>query len=524
MRTPTMLAAVAAATALPLLVTQSEAAGPGGPSSPVEIFVAPERVEVTAGRPCLPSPLTLGMTNTGDEAVFADSFVRADAPLTLSRGMFSTQLPTGAEVTVPATVSAPHGTEPGEYELTLELAQESPPQGPTVRVPVDVTAPAEGPGTNLLLGRAVSPSSTYFTASGSFWPCGGVDGDRTWSRETAWNSANRGDFPDVYTVTLPEPDRMNRIDLYTSTAPDRNGLRDWDVEVRTGDGWATVAQVRGNTDRHVSSLFEPVEASAVRIVGMASNGGDYSRIAEVEAYFDGPVAMSLAAEPPFVLYGGGATEALLTLTNITDEDAEGTASVQAPEGWSAEPAEHEYQLDPGAAESFSFTVVSAPDATSSTEYEVVATLSPDGRDAALRIPVRDGVLYTHDGAPWYVETGGWSASSLTGHDGTPSRYSHNAEGGSGATATWTPQLPQAGTYRVDVWYPTNHTTTTAASYTVQHSDGAAELVVNQQENADAWNTLGTWAFDEGDAGSVTLTSAATGHHRANAVRFAPVAE
>ena len=250
---------------------------------PISLSATPDQQQVTAGLPCLPAPpITLGITNPRDEAVYADTFLRHDGPLVLSRGMFSSYIPPATEVTAPVRVSAPYDTALGRYEISLESDRES------LRIPIDVVAPPEkGPGDNLILGEQADPSSTYVTSSVYFSPCGGVDGDRTWSHATAWNSANSGTFPATYTVTLPEPELMNRVELYTNAAV--TGLRDWDVRVMTPDDqWQTVAEVRGNTLAHVTSTFPAVEAVKVEIVGLDANRHDYVRIAEVEAYYDAP--------------------------------------------------------------------------------------------------------------------------------------------------------------------------------------------------------------------------------------------
>lgn len=81
---------------------------------------------------------------------------------------------------------------------------------------------------------------------------------------------------------------VSRVDLHTLDSARepaaRFGLRDWDVQVRVSGEWRTVDEVRANSVGVVSSEFAPVAADAVRIVGLASNNGDYSRIVELEVY------------------------------------------------------------------------------------------------------------------------------------------------------------------------------------------------------------------------------------------------
>ncbi|MQA78349.1 MAG: hypothetical protein GEV10_07705 [Streptosporangiales bacterium] len=264
------------AVAAVLLVSPATVGKAEKPSSPVTISATPGEQRVRAGLPCLPAPpVDLGLTNTTGDAVYADMFVTTDDPLQLSRGMFSSYLPAKTKATAPLSVGAAYGTKPGSYAVTLQSG------GRHLRVPIEVVAPpVKSPGDNLLLGERADPSSTYVTGAQEFDPCGGVDGDRTWST-SAWNSASSGEFPDHYTVTLPKAAKMNRVDVYTHATA---GMTDWDVRVLTSTGWRTVAAVRDNSAASRGSTFAPVTATQVQIVGLDSVNHDYSRIREVEAY------------------------------------------------------------------------------------------------------------------------------------------------------------------------------------------------------------------------------------------------
>jgi hypothetical protein len=156
-------------------------------------------------------------------------------------------------------------------------------------VPVEVKPmPAKGPGSNVALGEQAAASSTH----GNFALCGAVDGDSDsnhWDTLTGWNDGTRGVFPDTYDVALFEPTKINRVELYTLDTAQwpaaTNGLRDWDVQVRSGAGdWRTVAQVRDSVAGHVTATFDPIQADAVRILCLAGNGNTYSRIVELEVY------------------------------------------------------------------------------------------------------------------------------------------------------------------------------------------------------------------------------------------------
>jgi hypothetical protein len=263
------------------------AAGPGkGPGRPpaIELSASPERVEVV-GLPCLPSELTVSMTNVGTTDTYADATLTADAPLALSRNVFSSWLP-AADPDIPASarveVRAPRDATPGTYEIDFAAGKEH------LSVPVEVLPlPSKAAGENLALGEQATASSTH----GNFSVCGAVDGDNdseNWSTSTGWNDATRSVFPDTYDVRLAEPTDISRVELHSLDSARypaaTNALKDWDVQVLTDGQWLTADQVRGNVEGHVTSTFPPLHADAVRIVALASNDAAYSRIVELEVY------------------------------------------------------------------------------------------------------------------------------------------------------------------------------------------------------------------------------------------------
>jgi alpha-L-rhamnosidase len=64
----------------------------------------------------------------------------------------------------------------------------------------------------------------------------------------------------------------------------KTGLRDFDVEALVDGGWRTVTAVRGNTTGTVERTFDPVRATALRVVVQDSNDHNYSRVIELEGY------------------------------------------------------------------------------------------------------------------------------------------------------------------------------------------------------------------------------------------------
>lgn len=240
------------------------------------------QVAVTAV-PCAKQGFELRFGNTGTTAVYADAFLDAAAPLTLSRKLVSSYLPPGYTLKVPIAVNAPRGTAPGNYTIQIKAGDQK------LSLPVQVGEPPTDNSGNLARFVPVSASSEHLPV---YPACGAVDGDRDsehWAKTTGWNDATKGNFPDWLQVTFDQPQSVGRVDLYTLDSKQypaaEYGLKDWDVQAKVGDAWQTVAEVRGNLAGLNSSTFTPVTATAVRILALASNEGPtYSRVVELEVY------------------------------------------------------------------------------------------------------------------------------------------------------------------------------------------------------------------------------------------------
>jgi F5/8 type C domain-containing protein len=233
--------------------------------------------------PCSKQGFELRFGNTGKNAVYADAFLQADAPLTLSRQLVSSYLPPGYTLKVRIDVNAPRGTAPGKYAISIKAGDQK------LDLPVEVGEPPVDNSGNLARFVPVTASSEHLPV---YPACGAVDGDRDsehWAKTTGWNDATKGNFPDWLQVTFDQPQTVGRVDLYTLNSKQypaaRYGLKDWDVLAQVNGTWQPVAQVRGNTAGMTSSTFTPVTATAVRVLALASNEGPtYSRIVELEVY------------------------------------------------------------------------------------------------------------------------------------------------------------------------------------------------------------------------------------------------
>ena len=71
---------------------------------------------------------------------------------------------------------------------------------------------------------------------------------------------------------------------------------------------------------------------------------------------------------------------------------------------------------------------------------------------------------------------------------------------------WKPEIPERGEYSVYISYQTLPKSTSSAHYSVHHMGGTTEFIVNQKLAGGMWVYLGTFEFDKGSDGYVTLTS------------------
>ncbi|MBR6055454.1 MAG: N-acetylmuramoyl-L-alanine amidase [Bacteroidales bacterium] len=96
----------------------------------------------------------------------------------------------------------------------------------------------------------------------------------------------------------------------------------------------------------------------------------------------------------------------------------------------------------------------------------------------------------------------------------------SGEGKGSHSAEWTPDIPERGFYAVYVSYKTVKNSTSSALYTVKHMGGESAFYVNQTMGGGTFVYLGTFEFDKGTEGCVTLSAGKTGGVlTADAVRF-----
>lgn len=120
-------------------------------------------------------------------------------------------------------------------------------------------------------------------------------------------------------------------------------------------------------------------------------------------------------------------------------------------------------------------------------------------------------------------TGSWSASShFPGFYGSNYITDGNTDKGT-KTIRFTPNLPRTGEYAVYTRWNSDNVRATNVPMQVVHAGGTANLTINQQQNGNTWNLLGTWTFASGTAGSLFIQNAGTnGFVIADAVRFVEI--
>ncbi|MGY4770738.1 PhoD-like phosphatase N-terminal domain-containing protein [Kribbella sp. CWNU-51] len=196
----------------------------------------------------------------------------------LSRQQFSSYLPVDQLVTAPLEITVPRGTTPATHTVDLSVGREH------LKVPVAIKPVPQRD--DVLLGEQAVASST----NGDMRLCGGVDGNSDSAQwgASGWHDSTKGAFPDTYGVDFLQPTMIGRVVLQTLDSARYPaavmGIRDFDIQVRTGDTWTTVGEVRGNVLGKVTVTFGPRAVDAVQLVSRDSNDHGYSRIVELEAY------------------------------------------------------------------------------------------------------------------------------------------------------------------------------------------------------------------------------------------------
>lgn len=132
------------------------------------------------------------------------------------------------------------------------------------------------------------------------------------------------------------------------------------------------------------------------------------------------------------------------------------------------------------------------------------------------IPLEPAILLDN-GDPGYTESGSWSTSSLTGYDGSDTRYSYNTPG---AYATWAPTIPEDADYDVYIYKVAHSASDPNAEIQIAYNGGTDTQYHDFSAGSSGWIYLGAFPFASGSPGYVRNTLYTSGKSaRADAVIF-----
>ena len=137
--------------------------------------------------------------------------------------------------------------------------------------------------------------------------------------------------------------------------------------------------------------------------------------------------------------------------------------------------------------------------------------------APAEIIVDNAALGVSDAAGGRTFTGKWCKSTAANKYGTDSLYSC---GTSLDTYRWTPNITDAQSYDVYVWWSAHPNRSAAVPIKVVHGGGTANKSFNQKGGGGQWVLHGRYAFAVGTAGYIEVSDSG-GQSAADAVRIVP---
>lgn len=156
-----------------------------------------------------------------------------------------------------------------------------------------------------------------------------------------------------------------------------------------------------------------------------------------------------------------------------------------------------------------------------TYYYVVAAKNSIGvssNSLEVSATMDNAIIKDDADADGITLTGTWTASTgIAGFYGTD--YLYASPGATTASARFTPTLPHTNSYQVYLRWAAYPNRATNTPVDVNYAVGSKTLSVNQTTNGGTWNWLGTFPFNAGTNGSVTVHGATSGYAVADAVRW-----
>ncbi len=140
-------------------------------------------------------------------------------------------------------------------------------------------------------------------------------------------------------------------------------------------------------------------------------------------------------------------------------------------------------------------------------------------DAVMFVPLpTPPIALSVSGGTGVTVNGSWTQSTAI----TPIYGNYYIYNSGGSSVQFTPSLPSAGPYQVYAWWTAFSNRATNAPFSIVNAKGTASVTENQQVNGGQWVLLGTYSFNAGTGGSVTVgTTGANGDVVVDAVEFVP---
>jgi sugar lactone lactonase YvrE len=152
-------------------------------------------------------------------------------------------------------------------------------------------------------------------------------------------------------------------------------------------------------------------------------------------------------------------------------------------------------------------------------YYTVTAVAPGGESVSSApvsaVPYKP-IIDNTDPSPEVTRAGSWTNSTSPCYNASFPTYFygtnsvHDGNTGKGEkTFTYTPTIPATGAYDVYIRWVASGNRTTATPVTIVHANGTNTVSVNQRIDGGAWRLLGTFNFNAGTAGSLTIKNEET---------------
>ncbi|MEV4757096.1 N-acetylmuramoyl-L-alanine amidase [Micromonospora sp. NPDC049559] len=129
----------------------------------------------------------------------------------------------------------------------------------------------------------------------------------------------------------------------------------------------------------------------------------------------------------------------------------------------------------------------------------------------------------NDTAGRFTASANWGVSTYSAQrQGADYRYANPVQ--SSDPAWYKVNIPETGTYRVEVWYPADPGYNSATPYIVATSTGNQTVQVDQRSGGGQWKSIGTFTLTAGDGDKVAVSrwTSGTGYVIADAIRVSRV--